>query len=260
MSAQQIPVFRLILFALLLAVPIAIFIYLRINKVRALLIAILRMVVQLAFVGLYLEYIFRLNNPWVNGAWLLLMILVANFSILSQGGLRLSRFFMYTLPAYLISILFIFAGMLLVFNPATIGSSRYFIPLGGMILGNILRGNIVALDRFYSSLSKRYEEYMYYVQLGASRLEALKPFMGEAVKAALAPQIGVCATMGLVSLPGMMTGQILGGANPGTAIQYQIMIMIAILVTGTVSVLLGLRFSFAAAFDDCGRLLPVKKG
>jgi putative ABC transport system permease protein len=143
---------------------------------------------------------------------------------------------------------------LIVFDVGTFVSARYLIPIGGMIMGNMLRGNIVSLDRFYHSLTQREEEYMYYISLGASRAEALRPFIREAMRPALSPYLATVATMGLVSLPGMMTGQILGGASPSVAIQYQMMIMIAIFVASTISTFLGILFSLVPTLDDCGRI------
>jgi putative ABC transport system permease protein len=136
----------------------------------------------------------------------------------------------------------------------TFFSARYLIPIGGMVMGNMLRGNIVSLDRFYNSLTRREEEYIYYISMGASRREALLPFISEALKPALSPYLATIATVGLVSLPGMMTGQILGGASPAVAIQYQIMIMIAIFVASTVSAFLGILFSIVPGIDACGRI------
>ena len=126
-----------------------------------------------------------------------------------------------------------------------------------MVLGNILRGNIISLERFYDSLLKRQDEYIYYISLGATLKEAIQPFMAEAVKAAINPFIATVATMGLVSLPGMMTGQILGGATPVVAIQYQVVILVAILIISVVSTFLVILFSLKISIDNLGRL---KKG
>lgn len=217
-------------------------------------IGFVRMVIQLAFVALYLEYIFKLNNVYINILWVLIMIIVANQAIIRQSGLKFRLFFLSTFPAYLITIGFIFLTFFIILDIHTLFSARYIIPLGGMILGNTLRGNIVALDRFFYSLFTREDEYIYYISLGASLKEALQPFVSEAVKASIAPYIATIATLGLVSLPGMMTGQILGGASPLVAIQYQIMIMVAIFVTATICTLLVILFSLRKAINRFGRL------
>jgi len=255
-GAIKISYLSLFFYLLLIALPILLLLHLRIRLVKSVLIAVLRMVVQLGFVALYLETIFRWNLPWVNFLYILIMIAVANQAILRQSGLRFGVFFLSTLPAYLAAVLFSFLTFFIVLDVETFVSARYIIPIGGMILGNILRGNIISLDRLTHALVKRKDEYIYYLSLGASRREALKPFMAESMKAAIAPYIATVSTMGLVSLPGMMTGQILGGASPAVAIQYQIMIMVAIFVTSSLSIYLSMWFSMRVAFDDCDRLRP----
>jgi len=254
MGATKISYLSLFFYLLLVLIPIFIFLFLKIRLIKSLVIAFVRMVVQLAFVALYLEYIFKLNNPLMNVSWILIMIVVANQAILRQSGLKFGIFFLSTFPAYIITIGFIFLTFFIVLDVQTLFSARYIIPLGGMILGNTLRGNIVALDRFYHSLFTREDEYIYYVSLGASLKEALQPFISEALKASIAPYIATIATLGLVSLPGMMTGQILGGASPLVAIQYQMMIMVAIFITATISTLLVIGFSLRKAIDKFGRL------
>jgi putative ABC transport system permease protein len=244
----------LFFYLLLLVIPAAILVYLKLKMVRLLLISVGRMIVQLAFVGLYLEYIFEKNNPFLNVLWIFIMMVAANQQILRRSGLKFKLFFLYTFPSYVITIVFSFVTFLIVFDMGTFFSARYLIPIGGMVMGNMLRGNIVSLDRFYHSLTRREEEYIYYISLGAARREALLPFISEALKPALSPYLATVATMGLVALPGMMTGQILGGASPVVAIQYQIMIMIAIFAASAVSTFLGILFSIFPSIDACGRI------
>ncbi len=246
----------LILYSAILIIPIIIFYYLRIKKIKTLFISIIRMLIQLTFVALYLEYIFETESLIVNILWILIMIIVANTSILNQSGLKIRKLFFYTIWAFLISILFVFIPLLIVFDPKVLISPRYMIPLAGMILGNILRVNIISLERFYNALRNREEEFIYYIYLGASKWEALKPFLSESVGSAISPQIAMISTMGLVSLPGLMTGQILGGTSPVIAIKYQIMIMIAIFTTAVISTFIGIVFSVYGTLD---RFLRLKK-
>ena len=254
MGAMKISYLSLFFYLLLLIIPIAILVYLKLKIVRSLLVSVLRMILQLAFVGVYLEYIFQWDNPFINALWILVMILVANQSVVRQSGLRFNVFFLYTLPAFIITMLFSFVTFLIVFDMGSFFSARYLIPIGGMVMGNMLRGNIVSLDRFYHSLTQREEEYIYYISLGASQREALLPFIREALKPALSPYLATMSTMGLVALPGMMTGQILGGASPAVAIQYQVMIVAGIFVASALSTFLGILFSLIPSIDPCGRI------
>jgi putative ABC transport system permease protein len=213
-------------------------------------ISILRMSIQLALVGIYLKMLFDLNQPWLNGLWILVMLLVADLSILRRAGLKARYFVLATFIAIALSILFSTAYLVvLVIQPAHYYDARYIVPLAGMILGNCLQGNVIALERFYSALRKNENEYATFLMLGASRWEAVRPYFRDAVKAAINPTIAGMATMGLVSLPGMMTGQILGGSEPWLAVKYQIAIMICIFTSTTLACIINLRLSLNTAFN-----------
>lgn len=213
-------------------------------------ISILRMSIQLAMVGFYLKMLFDLNNPWLNGAWIFIMLLVADLSILRRAGLKVRYFVLATFMAIASSILFSTAYLvILVIQPTHYYDARYIVPLAGMILGNCLQGNVIALERFFSALRKNENEYATFLFLGATRWEAVRPYFRDAVKAALNPTIAGMATMGLVSLPGMMTGQILGGGEPWQAVKYQIAIMICIFTSTTLACIINLKLSLNIAFS-----------
>ena len=213
-------------------------------------ISILRMSIQLALVGFYLKILFNLNHPWLNGLWILMMLLVADLSILRRAGLKVRYFALATFTAIASSVLFSTAYLvILVIQPTHYYDARYIVPLSGMILGNCLQGNVIALERFYSALRKNENEYTTFLMLGATRWEAVRPYFRDAVKAAINPTIASMATMGLVSLPGMMTGQILGGSEPWLAVKYQIAIMICIFTSTTIASIINLKLSLAIAFN-----------
>ncbi|MGR9085670.1 MAG: ABC transporter permease [Gammaproteobacteria bacterium] len=211
---------------------------------------ILRMSIQLALVGIYLKALFDLNHPWLNGLWILVMLIVADLTILRRAGLKARYFGLATLTAIAASVLFSTAYLVvLVIQPAHFYDARYVVPLAGMILGNCLQGNVIALERFYSELRRNENEYATYLMLGATRWEAVRPYFRNAIKAALNPAIAGMATMGLVSLPGMMTGQILGGSEPLLAVKYQIAIMICIFTSSTLACIINLKLSLNIAFN-----------
>jgi putative ABC transport system permease protein len=218
---------------------------------RDIAISILRMSVQLALVGIYLKMLFDLNHPYLNGLWILMMLLVADISILKRAGLKVRYFALTTFIAIASSILFSTAFLVvLVIQPTHYYDARYIVPLAGMILGNCLQGNVIALERFYSALRKNENEYSTFLMLGATRWEAVRPYFKDAVKAAINPTIAGMATMGLVSLPGMMTGQILGGSEPWLAVKYQVAIMICIFTSTTIACIINLKLSLNIAFNS----------
>ncbi|MGE4564165.1 MAG: ABC transporter permease [Victivallaceae bacterium] len=197
-----------------------------------------RMSVQLLLVGLYLRFVFAWNSLWINLFWVLIMTAVAAWTALRQAKLPVRVLF----PAAFAAMTGAFLGVLFYFVWVIAGKSAsdaaLLIPIGGMLLGNSLRSNVVVLERFFRQLRDQRPEYELRLLCGANRREALEPFMQVSLRAGIMPQIAGMATLGIVSLPGMMTGQMLGGSNPMTAIQYQIAIMIGILAIEMISTVL----------------------
>lgn len=229
---------------------------LRIRRRRALLISVVRMGVQLWLVGLYLTYLFKLNHWAVNAGYVLLMLAAANVSLLRESGLRLTLFSR-TFPALLVALgatLVYFT--VLVFDPEPLYDARYLIPVAGMLLGNSMRRTIITLERFYASIRRDQEGFASLVTMGATVREAVQPYLRTAYSAGLGPVLAGMATMGVVSLPGMMTGQILGGSSPMVAIKYQVAIMMAIFVATELATFLSVMFSLRRGFDDYGFLRP----
>jgi len=132
--------------------------------------------------------------------------------------------------------------------------ARYFIPITGMLIGNCLSNDIVALNTYYHSLTREQTLYRFALANGATRGEALGGFMRDALKKSLNPTIATTAVVGLISLPGMMTGQILGGSDPMVAIKYQIMIMITIMVSTLLTVILSILICNRFVFDGFGMM------
>lgn len=260
----DIPIWRLATAYLLLLIPLGLFLHLGAHRVRETLVSVVRMTVQLLFVGLYLHVVFQRNHPGITLLWLLVMVVVADASILRGCGLQARVF---ALPLFLAILLgtllpaLVFTALVLRLDFPL--EAQYLIPIGGMILGNCLRADIIGLQHFAENLKNREPHYLLCLSQGASRAEALRPFFRDALQAALGPTLATMATIGLVSLPGMMTGVILAGADPGTAIRYQIAIMISIFSGTALTVFLAIHFSIPRGFSAAGvphaRLFKSKK-
>ena len=134
--------------------------------------------------------------------------------------------------------------------------SRYFIPICGILMGNILSSNVIGLNAFYSSILREQQMYNYLLGNGATINEARFPFITQALIKAFNPAIANMAVMGLIALPGTLVGQIIGGSAPGVSIRYQIMIMVINFTAAMIAVLISLQFSFKYTFDKYGRLKP----
>jgi putative ABC transport system permease protein len=240
---------------LLLIAPLAILLYQRVPILKETGIAIVRMTVQLLFVGLYLQIVFVRNSAWLNLAWLAMMVAVADGSILRGCRLRVRRFagpVFVALLAGTAAPALVFVGPIL-HRPNWL-DAQYVIPIGGMILGNCLRADIIGLRSFYESILKSEKAYYQSLAQGARLQEALHPYYRDALQAALLPTVASMATIGLVSLPGMMTGVILAGADPLMAIKYQIAIMIAIFSGTAITVFLAIGLSARGSFNAYGIL------
>ncbi len=223
---------------------------------KKLLTASIRMVLQLLFVGYYLEYLFEYDNPWINAAWIMIMVIVADFATIDRSELKqkmslLMPIFAATFFGIVVIDLFFLEAVIQL--PKFL-AAQYTIPITGMLLGNCLRSNVIGINAFYYNLSDHKERYQFCLACGASRTEALESFISEALKKSANPTLASMATIGLVSLPGMMTGQILSGSSPLIAIKYQIMIMVAIFSGTILSVFLGIRLTNFFVFEDTDML------
>ncbi|ODS10888.1 ABC transporter permease [Vibrio scophthalmi] len=255
-SVVDIPWVTLTLFLSTLLIPIMISRQLQLCIEKELFVSIGRMFVQLFLVGLYLEYLFQINSLTINLAWLLVMLLIGASAIVSKTNLPKKMLLLPTALGLLIGLLPILALICLtVIRPTPVYNAQYLIPLAGMLLGNSLSGNIVALQNLFSSFEQRKAEYEGAIALGASPKFATLPFVREAIQKSLAPSLASMSTMGIVTLPGMMTGQILGGASPMIAIKYQLMIMVAIFVVLSISTTATLSLAVRICINNNGRIL-----
>lgn len=239
----------------MLLIPLSILLWLKVPLVGGMLTGAVRMTVQLLLVGFYLTFVFELNSPWVNMLWVLVMILIADISIIRGTELRLSRLMLplfWALVAGTLVPLFYFVFFIL--QKVNLFDARFVIPIGGMILGNCLRADIIGIRRFYSAIKTGEKAYLQRLADGATLSEATRPYLRHTLQEALAPTLATMATTGLVSLPGMMTGVILAGQDPITAIMYQISIMIAIFTGTSITVLLVILLSRNVCFDGWGVL------
>jgi putative ABC transport system permease protein len=196
---------------------------------RRLLIASVRTVVQLLLTGWILRYVFQWNSPWVVIGLGSAMACIAGLSATNRvrrryAGLRLDSVLAMWVSSWVVTSLTLTAIV-----PAEPWyTARYAIPLLGMILGNTLNGISLGIDRFTEELAARRDVIETWLSLGATRWEAARDSIREAVRSGMVPTINAMLVVGIVSLPGMMTGQILAGADPVQAVLYQIVIMFVI--------------------------------
>jgi len=240
---------------LLVVANLALSAALRLGLGRRLLVAALRMSVQLLLVGLVLEWIFALDRPLPVIGLALAMAAMAGVAAVNRTTRRFAGIYASSLVSVAGASFFV-TGLALVgiirvepwFDP------QYLIPLLGMVLGNTLNGISLSLDRFVESLVQHRATIETTLALGGTRWEAAHEHIRDALRVGLIPTINSMMVMGIVSLPGMMTGQILAGADPGDAVRYQIVIVFMIASAAGLGAFGVVYFAYHRLFDPCDRL------
>jgi len=131
---------------------------------------------------------------------------------------------------------------------------RYFLPLAGMIVGNSMNAAALATERLQSEIASRAREIDELLALGATPRQAVAPALRAALRAALIPTINSMLTVGVVALPGMMTGQMIAGADPNIAARYQIVVMFMLAAATTVTAVLLGAMLYGRFFTDAWQL------
>ncbi len=205
--------------------------WLRLGLTASLLVAALRTVVQLLLVGLVLKVLFTELHP----LWLLpvslFMLLVAGREVWARQQRRLRGVWGYgvgTLSMFVSTFTITLLALLVVVQPEPWYAPQYSIPLLGMMFGNTMNGIAIALDRLTQQAWQQRGAIEAHLTLGHDWRTAIAAPRRESIRAGMIPIINAMAAAGIVSLPGMMTGQILAGAPPLEAVNYQILIMFMI--------------------------------
>tara|TARA_R110000787_G_scaffold285173_1_gene400031 strand:- start:3821 stop:4621 length:801 start_codon:yes stop_codon:yes gene_type:complete len=216
---------------MLLGVNAMLSVYYKLGTEKRLAIAAIRMVVQLTLVGLILKALFAAVSPWLTLLAAIVMVGFAGREAMARQERRFKGFWGYGLGT---GSMFAAAGTVTFFALATQFHAdpwydpRYAIPILGMILGNTMTGVSLALDRLLADADDGRARIEARLALGHTFREALQMPLRNAMRAGLIPTVNGMAAAGLVSLPGMMTGQILAGVEPVQAVKYQLLVMFLI--------------------------------
>lgn len=248
---------QLAMATLLILVNVGISVWFRLGLAKSLLVASARMAVQLILVGFILQSVFELKTPLPVIGIGLVMSALAGIAAVRRTGRRF-------IGVYRDSMITILASAFVVTGAGVIGiidvspwyAPQYTIPLLGMVLGNTLSGVSLALDRFMEGVARETAIIENDLALGATRWEAAHPLIRTSLRTGMIPTVNAMMVMGVVSLPGMMTGQLLAGAAPADAVRYQIVIMFMI-AAGTAMGTLGvILLAFRRLFNDQHQLRP----
>jgi putative ABC transport system permease protein len=257
-SYVDIPLHRLAIAAVLIAVAVALSRWNRLSLEKDLLWGALRGAVQLIAIGHVLLLLFRHERP----EWVLIILVVMVLAAGYTSARRVSHGppWRKLLPFSLVALSL---GAAVALLPVFLWvvpihpwfNARYVIPLAGMMLSNAM--NVVALvfERIFSSAHDGSEEIEQMLALGASPSQAIERHARAAVRAAMIPTINGLLTVGLVALPGMMTGQILSGTAPEQAVRYQIVVMYQLVAVASVAGVVAVSFARRMLFTPRAQLL-----
>jgi putative ABC transport system permease protein len=203
----------------------------RLGLARQLLVAGLRTTVQLLLIGMILKALFANAHPGWMSLMAAIMLLAAAREVIGRQKRRYGGwwgFGMGTLSMSLSSFVITILALNVIISVEPWYAPRYAIPLLGMLLGNTMNGIAIGLDRLTSTAWDQRTIIESRLMLGSTWSQAIEHIRRESIRSGLIPIINSMAAAGLVSLPGMMTGQILGGNPPMEAVKYQILIMFLI--------------------------------
>jgi putative ABC transport system permease protein len=230
---------------------------LRAGVSRQLVIAAARTAVQLTLVGLVLKTLFaNVNLGWVI-VMALVMLLVAGREVMVRQKRRFRGWWGYalgTVSMFLSSFTLTVFTLIVILDDTPWYAPQYAIPLLGMLLGNTMSGIAIAVDRLTSTAWDQRGIIEARLMLGQHWNEAVDDIRKQAIGSGLIPIMNAMAAAGVVSLPGMMTGQILAGAPPAEAVKYQILIMFLIAFGTGLATLTAVMIGARRLFDRRQRL------
>jgi len=215
-----------------------------------------RTVAQLLLIGFVLQKVFEISTLPALIPVVLFMLLTAAHTAVGRpartyAGLGPLAFC--TMAVTSLAVTITATGLIIGVDPWF--RPAYLIPLLGMVLGNTMNGVSLATDHFLETLSERRHEVEMELAMGATRWEAARRPISDSVRRGMIPIINSMMVVGVVSLPGMMTGQILAGTDPAVAVKYQIMIMFMIAAGASMGSMGMVLLSYRRLFNSRHQLL-----
>lgn len=251
----QISIFRFSLIYLLLLLVLAVMKKCQIRETKLLVVSSIRMTVQLVLAGLILTYILSNPHPVFTTIYILVMDLFAVYRVISKNKGLNRRFQAAIAGAMSFSGLSVLAFFVFAVVNQNIFNPQYAIPLSGMLFGNVMTGVNLGIKSFRENIESERLRIETLLDFGGKPQQVLLPFVNRALETALLPTLNSMVGMGIVSLPGMMTGQILSGTLPTTAILYQIAITVAICTVVCLSVFGSLYLGYRTLYNDRAQVL-----
>jgi putative ABC transport system permease protein len=239
----------------LIAAAIALSVWQRLGLEGTLAIATGRTIIQLVAVGYLLAIVFAWKNPWVVLVVLVGMLTVAAITAKNRISTKLPRLLPLVWGAIGMSTILTLSYInLVVLQPETWYDPQYLIPLAGIVLGNAMNASAIAGERLMSLIESSRLEIETHLSLGATPQQAVDSYRKEAIKAGLIPTLNSMMVVGIVTLPGIITGQLLSGVSPLDAALYQILIMFMMAFATLVTTILVTQGLCQQSFNQAAQL------
>nr|WP_145157322.1 iron export ABC transporter permease subunit FetB [Paenibacillus terrae] len=237
-----------------IAVSVGISIWQKLGLERDILYGTIRSAIQLLAVGFVLQYIFGTHHFLLVALILVVMIAVATWNA-GKRGKGLKRIYLYVGLTITITEV-VTMGLLLALSIVPL-TARYVIPISGMTIGNAMVVSSLFLNQMKREAVTSRGEVETLLSLGASPRQAIHRMLNRSARSSMIPTIDGMKTVGLVQLPGMMTGMIVAGASPLEAVRYQILIMFAFASSAALTSVLLALMSYRLWFGKLGQFMRV---
>jgi putative ABC transport system permease protein len=228
-----------------------------IGREKEILISSVRMTIQLVLTGYVLVYVFANPSPLFTAAIIIVMECFAIYTVFKRFEGRVSKKLKITIALSMIvgtlSCLLYFLFVVVRIDPWY--NPQYFIPIAGMMVGNSMTGVSLGVKSLVEGMTTQRNLVEEAMILGATPQVATRSIVNNTFEAAIMPTINSMLGMGIIFLPGMMTGQILSGTSPATAVNYQIAIMLGILGAVAITVISMLQLGYRSFFNDEDQLV-----
>ena len=228
-----------------------------IRREKEIVLSSLRMTFQLVLVGYLLVYVFDHPHPVITIGIIIIMEAFAIYTIIKKFPSLLSKSLKLVIALSMTAgtLLCLIYFLVVVVRVSPWYEPRYFIPIAGMVIGNAMTGISLGTKSLVEGMTTQKNIVEEALNLGATPQAASKKIINQAFDSAILPTVNAMVGMGIVFLPGMMTGQILSGTSPLTAIAYQIAIMLGILGAVALSVIIMLQMGYRTFFNKQDQLL-----
>lgn len=247
----------LLLGGVLVLINVGLSLVLNLGIGRSLLVAALRATAQLLLVGFILKYVFDSSSPWLILGVALIMTTLAAYEVWSRQKTRFSGLWGVGIGGVATAIAVVLVMMhtvVLIVDGDPWYTPQVFIPFVGIVLGSVMNGVGISLNVFNTGLIRERNAIEAQLALGSTRRQALKPLQRNALRSGFIPVVNQMSAAGVITLPGMMTGQILAGMPPYEAAKYQILVLFLLAGAAGFGALAATSLAVRRATDSRDRL------